>query len=196
MNKAKFVSVLCLCLTLSYCAEEPDDYSQLANEDAQKIPKWSYEKLVGESDLVAIIEPIEYVFSDDTIPMRDSAYNPEDFVSIETYFKVYAVLKGAGEFNQQFTVLHLAYSESAQSTSDANLIQFLIGPLQFEKRVVKPGNLFGDVELGKVTSFGYNPTWIAFLKQQKDGRFVPTTGQIDARLSFLELHEPSFYIPL
>jgi hypothetical protein len=156
---------------------------------ARLVPDWPYDKLVADSDVVAIVQPFDNQPAKDTFPGYSYGHPTADFVATNTRFEVHVFLKGDDESPEELTVLHFAYSAKFPMTSNgASFIRFLIGPLQYEKRAVKFGT-----PVGSVTTWGQDPLWLAFLKRREDGRFEPVTGHYDSARSFRELHAPSFY---
>ena len=154
---------------------------------ARFVPDWPYDKLLAESDLVAIVEPIENKPASDEY----SGYGrPADhFDGTNTRFRVLVVLKPAGDAPKELTVLHFSYSKRVTVIlNGACFVRFLIGPLQYEKR-----NLKDEKPVGGVTVFQEKPIWVAFLKRRPDGRFEPVTGHYDSAFSFRELHRASFF---
>lgn len=195
MKKALLLGVCCLTLTCPAIADEHSEMEKAASEAVRVLPDWSYEKLVAEADIVAIVEPVENTPAKDTFPGKTYGQPVRDFVATNTRFRVQAVLKTKRDAPKELSVLHFAYSENVRTWKSAAFVNFLIGPLSYEKRVVKPGpNPWSDVVLGPVTTFsGLKPTWLAFLKRRQDGRFEPVSGQFDSAFSFRELHRASFY---
>lgn len=154
---------------------------------ARIVPFWPYEKLVAESDVVAIVEPVENIPEPDAFSGYSYGHPTNDFAATDTHFKIHAVFKG--DVTNVLTVLHYSYSTNVNIILDgASFVQFYTGPLQYEERAVKDGK-----PVGGITVFRQQPIWIAFLKRRSDGRFEPVTGQYDSTYSFRELHESSFY---
>ncbi len=118
---------------------------------ARAVPDWPYGRLLAESDLVAIVEPIENKPASDEYSGYGRPAN--HFDGTNTRFKIHALLK--------------------------TNIRFLIGPLQYQKR-----NLQDEKPVGGVTVFAEKPIWLAILKRQTDGRFIPMTGHYDSGYSF------------
>jgi hypothetical protein len=154
---------------------------------ARIIDAWPYDKLVAESDVVAIVEPIENRPASDAFPDYSYGHSAGDFVATNTQFRVATVFKG-DLAAAEATVLHFGYSANVPTVNGAHFVRFAIGPLQYEKRALREGK-----PTGGVTAFLQQPMWLAFLKQRKDGRFEPVTGHYDAAMSFRELHKSSFY---
>lgn len=157
--KSTFAVLLCLVLCVVTCV-------------ARVVPLWPYDKLVAESDVVAIIEPVENKPAVDEFP--GGAGNPKrPFTATDTRFKVHTVLKGVA--TNELTVLHFALSPST------NLSVLMNGPSSIKFLV------------GGVTDFQQPREWIAFLKKRNDGRFEPVTGHYDPVYSFRELHRHQYY---
>jgi hypothetical protein len=157
---------------------------------ARAVPAWPYDKLVADSDLVAIVEPIENQPAKDAFTDYNYGHPANDFDAINTRFRVLVVLKPAGDAPKELTVLHFSYSKGlTMITNGACFMRFLIGPLQYEKRILKEEKPIGGVAV----FFQEKPIWLAFLKRQPDGRFAPVTGQYDSAFSFRELHNASYF---
>src|SRR6478609_9671557 len=75
---------------------------------ARPVPLWPYEKLVADSDVVAIIEPVENKQAQDTFPGYSYGHPTNHFAATDTRFKVHSVLKG--DSAKELTVLHFSYS--------------------------------------------------------------------------------------
>jgi hypothetical protein len=172
-----------LLLIIAICAS-----SFVTRASARPIPGWSYETLLSQSDLVAIIEPLENLAARDSLAGDTHGYSTNDFDAINTRFTVHGVLKTREDSPTNLIVLHFAYSKHVAVFNGARFTRFLIGPLQYEKRALQ-----NKKEVGGITVFQEKPVWLAFLKRRADGRFEPTSGQYDSALSFRELHEPSFF---
>jgi hypothetical protein len=175
IRKNFFAVFLCSLLCASNC------FARLG-------PLWPYEKLVAESDAVAIIEPIKNEPAQDTFPGYGYGHPTNHFTATDTRFKIHAVLKG--EAMKELTILHFSYSTNVSMIANGvSFIQFTIGSLEYEVTLRKDGKPVGDK-----TIYGPRPVmWMAFLKRRKDGRFEPVTGHYDASYSFRELHSASIY---
>jgi hypothetical protein len=156
---------------------------------ARPLPAWAYETLLSQSDLVAIIEPLENLPAKDGFPGDTHGYSTNDFDAINTRFTVHCVLKTRDNLPTNFIVLHFAYSKHVAVFNGARFTRFLIGPIQYEKRALQEKKAVGGI-----TVFQEKPVWLAFLKRRADGRFEPASGQYDSAPSFRELHEPSFFV--
>jgi hypothetical protein len=166
MNRQLFASVITSFVLLDLLA---------ASSFARFIEMWPYEKLVAESDLVAIVEPIENRAATDSFPYA-TKQSSTDFSATDTRFKVHATLKGGAKSLKELTVLHFTYSKEATIINGPSFILFPV-----EKR--KVSTAFGPPERaqGKI--------YLAFLKRRPDGRLEPVRGQYDSVLSFRELRE-------
>jgi hypothetical protein len=98
---------------------------------------------------------------------------------------VQSVLKGSlkvekGKAEKSIKVLHYRLPENALIQDGPLLVKFRKEPLQVEGTV--KGVKF-VAELGK-------PDYMVFLRQRKDGRYEPISGQVDPALSVRELSSP------
>ena len=71
----------------------------------------SYDKMVAESDVVCIIEPIESGPVGDNYVGHMYGFSPKDFVATNTRFRIHAFLKGGELEAKEITVLHVSYSK-------------------------------------------------------------------------------------
>jgi hypothetical protein len=152
---------------------------------ARRTPSWPYDKLVADSDLIAIVEPLENQPAHDTFPGYDYGHPTSDFVATNTRFTIHALFKTTETSLKELTVLHFNYSNVHFKPNGASLVRFAIGAVEYERRVLKDGKPTGDVVI-----FHQEPIWLAFLRRRDDGRFEAVTGQYDSARSFRELHRP------
>src|SRR5438309_10002013 len=82
---------------------------------ARPVPAWPYEKLVAESDLVAIVEPIENQPATDPFPGYSYGHPTNHFVATNTRFKVAVVFRTKGDTPNQLTLLHFSYATNVLS---------------------------------------------------------------------------------
>ncbi len=149
----------------------------------------SYSELLSKADLVAIIEPIKNESVKDPYAGHLYGFAQKDFVATNTTFRVHAYLKGGDAATKELTVLHFSYSKDVgPRVNGACFINFVTGPLQYEKRSLKD-----DKPVGGVTVYKQQPVWLAFLKKRSDGRFDPISDPYDSADSFREIHDSSFY---
>jgi hypothetical protein len=168
MNQSFFRSVIIALALSGFFA---------ASSLARLVEIWPYEKLLAESDTVAIVEASENRPAKDEFPNKPARYSAKDFEATDTRFKVHAVFKGQPKNSQDLTVLHFAYSKHATNmVNDAMFIRFPI-----EERMLKAAFGPDTRATGKV--------YLAFLKRRADGRLEPIRGHYDSALSFRELHE-------
>ncbi len=156
------------------------------------------------ADLVAIIAPESTVRTHDQMPpATDGRRSPDYYQGLNTRCRVLGVFKAkenpegyrAGGFRQgSLTVVHFAYkSEDRVGAFEMNggrFIYFLLPPENLAVVAVQ-GNAVGaktsGPELGRSA-----PTYLAFLKADRDGRFRPVTGDYDSAFSFRTLVDTQF----
>jgi hypothetical protein len=141
---------------------------------ARLVPRWTYDKLFKEADLVVIAVAVGTEQADDTPPEHSW---PRELVAQNTTLKVRGTLKGKAE-GEQIKVLHFKFGEvkkgfEGRSTYDGpRLVEFRT-PLTVgtgkEKRVVPASE------------------YLLFLKKMKDGRYEPVSGHIDPSDSIHEV---------
>ena len=118
----------------------------------------TYQQMLDKSDLVVIATALE---TKDTTE-RSKLLGDVDVVGVETEFVIRVTLKGRKEI-RNFVLHH--YREEPDDASIAN------GPALIR---IPPGPR--------------HPDFLMFLRQEKDGRYAPVTGQTDPMLfSVLEL---------
>jgi hypothetical protein len=150
---------------------------------------WLQEELLAESDLVALIEPIANQPSKDIFTIEVNDGEKIHFEGVDTRFRIDLIFKSDGKAAKELTLLHFSEEHAVPVVNGPSFVYFIIGPLEYEKRVLKDGK-----ELGKMTAHKGEPTFLAFLKRRADGRYEPVTGQEDADESFFEIHIPFFPI--
>jgi hypothetical protein len=156
---------------------------------ARRVPAWPYDKLLADSDLVAIVEPLENQPTQDTFPGFDYGHLRSDFVATNTRFTIHVLFKTTDTSPNELTVLHFNYSTNVHvKPNGASFVRFATGAVEYERRVIKDGRPTGDVAI-----LHQEPLWLAFLRRREDGRFEAVTGQYDSARSFRELHRPSFF---
>jgi hypothetical protein len=157
---------------------------------------WSFDDLLAESDFVGLLEPIanqpaKDVFTIEVSPTGSTA-EKRDTVSyhgIDTRFRIEAILKSDGKATKELTVLHFSgeHAEAAFAVVNGpSFIYFTVGPLQYEKRVLKDKKVISEI-----TVLQGEPLWLAFLKRRADGRYEPVSGREDPDQSFFEVHKPT-----
>lgn len=156
------------------------------NSDARLQTKmWGYQQLLETSDLAAIIEPLSTKETKDKFPADSTTPEANNFIGLNTTFIVHAVLKGQSPPKNSIVILHFNYADEMTMNlrNGARFVHFEPGPY------LRIGNSRDNI------AFFANPTWLAFLKQRKDGRYEPVTGFYDAAYSFRELSVPGFARP-
>lgn len=104
------------------------------------IELWPYERLVAESDLVAIIEPLKNEVVKDTFPDPPGpSLSANDVDAVNTLFKIHALLKSTDAVHptlKELTLLHFVYSTNSAYPYPAGLSHFIefpiAPPLQFK----------------------------------------------------------------
>jgi hypothetical protein len=157
---------------------------------------WTYEDLLAESDFVGLLEPLANQPAKDVFTIEVSATGGSagkaDKVSyhgIDTRFRIEAILKSDGKATKELTVLHFSqeHAETGFAVVDGpSFIYFTVGPLQYEKRVLKDKKVISEI-----TVLQGEPLWLAFLKRRAGGRYEPVSGREDPDESFFELHKPT-----
>ena len=153
---------------------------------------WTPEELWGESDFIGIIEPL----ANDP---ADEKFTHNSFVlpGVNTRFRVEMTFKATRASllhvfffwrhkppPNEVTVLHFQETDAVQEVSNGPLlVNFPLPPVRYEKRTFKDQREISNIQMGEAT-----PQYLAFLKKRPDGRYEPTTGQVDPIDSFRELH--------
>jgi hypothetical protein len=158
---------------------------------------WSYEDLLAESDFVGLLEPIANQPAKDvfTIEVSGTDANSEkghkvSYHAIDTRFRIQAILKSDGKATEELTVLHFSEEHAEPVVNGPSFIYFTVGPLQYEKRVLKDKKVISEI-----TVLQGEPLWLAFLKRRADGRYEPVSGREDPDESFFEVHRPTHGSP-
>lgn len=154
------------------------------------MPVRSYEWLVNNADVVAIIEPISSKQVDRVMTDLFPGAPGKKVLTLNTSFKVHAVLKGELKKDEPLIILHYVYEDDRNyPMNGAPFAKFFFGPLKVKIEVFREGGRIANYEMTDQVS-----TVLAFLKKRFDGQYVPVTGQEDAVCSFRQLHE-MFYSP-
>lgn len=150
---------------------------------ARLVKTWTQAELTTAADTVVVIEAVSTEKTDlEPDFLKNSNLAKEDYQAWTTTFKVLTVFKGSANTEKPLKIVHFTYSDRVHSINNgAQFVRFTIGPVEREAMVKVNG-----VGLGTETWFKYHPTWLAYLKQCKDGRFEPVTGHYDAVPSFYE----------
>jgi hypothetical protein len=137
---------------------------------ARPVPKWPYEKLMVQADLVVIGVPVKTVETDDKYPQDQW---PREFVGQNTTFDVKHVIKGKVD-DKQIKLLHFKFGKLKKG----------LDPDDVGNQVIKNGPDFVTFRLKDPLEH------LLFVKATKDGRFEPVSGQIDPTKSIRVLVEP------
>lgn len=159
----------------------------VADSLARLSRSWSHEELLAESDFVALIEPMANQPTKDVFTIEVEGGRKIKYSGIDTRFRINAVFKSDGKTAKEITVLHFSDEDAEPVTNGPIFIYFPIGPLEYEKRLLKDGK-----EIAKMTVKQGEPLLLAFLKRRDDGRYEPVSGQEDPSDSFYEMHSPFF----
>lgn len=157
---------------------------------AGEVPKWPYERLMREADVVVVATPtatraIHFDFS----KSRELGLDPEDPLgrqllaqlgALRTTFRVIGTLRGARR--ETIDVVHFYWKEQNQVENGPDFIDFT----EPQETAVDPGH--GDQG---------DPQLMLFLRQSRHGYgiFEPVSGQCYPRLSVRRLTEPRFAEP-
>lgn len=153
------------------------------------IPELS--ELEAEADLVAIIQPISTAKASDRLTSAGPKYGPRDpadYQGLNTQFKVLLVLKtsagllpGKAVTTGSITLLHFFFSAGPGEFNGGLFAYFNFPPTTLQTVAShRPGTRIAEGP----------PTYLAFLKWNKDGRFRPVTGDYDSAPSFRILTTP------
>jgi hypothetical protein len=150
-----------------------------ASLHARAVRIWSYDELLKASDVVAIVEPIKSENNRSQFEWADSA---ECFQGLSTTFKVHSYFKGANS-TTEIVVKHFGHIAGKMFPANGpELAYFAIGPQSFDVSAPQKDKPGANEVIERVST--NNPCWLAFLKRNDDGTFVPVTGQIDSLMSF------------
>lgn len=146
----------------------------------------TFEELWRDAQVVAIIRPLWSTKAPDQLTSAGPRYgprDPKDFQALNTRFYVSVVLKEHDDLKastaKEITLLHFR-----PVTPEVNGGLFMF----FEVPQHPPAQ--PDPACGPETGQHY----LAFLMRQKDGRYVPVTGNYDSELSFCKLVKPMFEV--
>jgi hypothetical protein len=178
MRSVSFQSVRVLLVAIvaaSFCASAGN---------ARITRHWTWDDLYAESDFVGIVVPVANEPVDEKLTLK-LVHGQLTLPAVNTRFRVEMALKHpSSEPLKEVTVLH--FSETFESLEVANgpsLVNFPVGPVEYEKKTLKDKKVIAEIHMGKT-----DPLYLAFLKRRADGRYEPTSGQEDADEAFRELH--------
>jgi hypothetical protein len=171
---------------------------------ARPIHIFSLTEIWDMADLVAVIAPESTERTNDPMPpATDGRRSPEYYQGLNTRCRVLGVFKAKenpegyreGGFEQgSLTVVHFAYKSEDKvggfEMNGGHFIYFLLPPENLAAIAVQ-GNAVGaktsGPELGRSA-----PTYLAFLKADRDRRFRPVSGDYDSAFSFRTLVDTQF----
>jgi len=148
---------------------------------ARKIEEWGYERLFKEADLVVIARADGSVDTKDEF--KEKGWKGE-FIGQETTLSVFSVLKGDIKNAKTIKVLHFRLPKDVAVKNGPSLVTFR------NKALPLSGTINGiafKAALGR-------PEYMLFLRARPDGRFEPTSGQIDPALSVREVNPPENFL--
>lgn len=145
----------------------------------------SLPELFEKADLVAIIEPISTERASDQLTSAGPGYGPRDpdgYRGLNTKFNVLLVMKaspalpgGKESIVGPITLLHFFFSAGPGEFNGGLFAYFNFPPTSLQTFAShRPSRKIGESA----------PTYLAFLKWNKDGRFRPVTGDYDSSPSF------------
>lgn len=139
------------------------------------------EELWGEAQVVAIIRPLWATNAPDQLTSAGPLYGPRDpklFQALNTQFHVSVVLKQPEDSKPSIPkVITLLHFRPVIPEVNGGLFMFFEFP-----------------EGSHAPVGGGGGEYLAFLKRQPDGRYVPITGNYDSELSFCKLVKPMFEV--
>jgi hypothetical protein len=141
--------------------------------DARRIEHWPFDRLLRESDLIVIANPVT---SAETGEKMFSNTWDTDLLTVKTSFKIEAVLKGVYK-KENLDILHLRLPTGVKVSDGPLFVSFRTGPCTIR------------TDSGRKISIGA-PTYLLFLKEFVDGRYEFVSGRIDPELSVQEMHQP------
>jgi hypothetical protein len=162
----------------------------LSSTWGRALPDWPYEKLLAESDLVVIAEPMLCSDTKDVFERPD--HSKDDYTGMNTSFEIRSVLKGSPQ-TKKCEVLHFRYSDKVGAVANGALfVRFRLQGRSFKGQIV-PETKEGPPHAGiQVYRSEAKPDYLLFLKRRPDGRYEPVTGQYDAALSCREIRDAGF----
>jgi hypothetical protein len=146
----------------------------VAPAPARKLEDWPHDKLLKAADVVVIALPTKAKETEDQ--MGDSPWKQQEFVGVDTTFRVKSVLKGK-PVGDDLTVLHFKLKDPE--------VKIINGPLLVSFRLT-------DVclELKESKLILGPPEYLLYLTERKDGRYEPVSGRVDPALSVWEMYRP------
>ena len=129
---------------------------------------WTFSELAAKSDVIAVAAWIQTTNTDVRTTITENISPGLPSVELNTDFKVLTVFKG-NESLSRITLVHYRL--------DTDRLQG------------------GCINCGTHLDFGGGPVYLLFLKQDPDGRYAPTSGQVfpDSSVMLLPKNGPTMY---
>ena len=161
---------------------------------ARFVSEWvsNPQEVFNRSDLVVVASPLSSTNcgpATNTIMAGDEAMSPMwrtwwlAVIPVNTAFETSAVLKGSLETNR-LIVFHYSWNPNAKDCPI--VIHDALHLVSFTNHLAYPDG-------GSAIVYFRSPSYLLFLKRQKDGRYMPTTGQIDPIYSVQLLASPEHF---
>lgn len=147
------------------------------------------QEMWAEADLVAIIKPISTTNVSDQLTSAGPKYgtrDPRNYQAMNTRCEIVLTMKTSDALrswaSNELTVLHFRYAPNVPEFNGGRFIYFDFAPTELD--VTVKGNPRNPICVDT------DPTYLAFLKRGRDGRFVPVTGHYDGEPSFRLMTTP------
>lgn len=151
------------------------------------IPFISFEELLSNSDVVAIVSPTQNQDNDQIL--RIQGRDPNLFQGVTTNCRVLAVFKGDIQVESALDISHFRYKDlSSSKANGANFIHFPTEKIEYGFQI-KDGDRVVQNSEGTLNP----PRFLVFLKNDSDGTLSPTTGQYDSSRSVILLFDTFFF---
>jgi hypothetical protein len=149
---------------------------------ARRIPFISFEELLENSDVVAIVSPVQTQKNDEKLKIQGRDSNL--FQGLTTECRVLGTLKGEVKADESLNIVHFEYKNLTLSELNG------AGFISFPTKEIEYGFQIKDGEkVIRNTEGGIHPRFLVFLKKADDGSFIPTTGHYDANRSVFLLFD-------
>jgi len=151
------------------------------------VPFISFEELLSNSDIVAIVSPTHNQDNDQILRLQGR--DPNLFQGVTTTCRILAVFKGDIEVDSTLDIFHFRYKElSSSEPNGANFIHFPTEKIEYGFQIKDDDRVVRNSE-GTLNP----PRFLVFLKSDPDGRLSPTTGQYDSSRSVILLFDTFFF---
>ncbi len=149
----------------------------------------SFQEMWTEADLVAVIRPLSTTNASDQLTSAGPKYgprDPKDYQAMNTRCEIVLVMKTSaglqGSATKELILLHFRYAPRIPEFNGGRFIYFEFAPTELALMVK------GDA--AHPVTWDNDPTYLAFLKRGRDGRFIPVTGHYDSEPSFRVMATP------